>query len=218
MTRSRRRTPVILSLLAAALAYAAWDLFWPLHRDLRHFDPVAVGTLEAKMWHSYYEREPARLFAQLAQTLRTAYGFPLLRSYLGAYRGATAAFVFKDGKQRSDYEKALPALTTYFATLHNTGDIDFDIERVAALELEWWIVHRERAKYPDGALGRACAEAAAAFYRVAADRTLASGQLRAQAMLMRDERAERGSLTPADWATIESLLHQSYASLRLAVS
>ncbi|MFC5519369.1 hypothetical protein [Polaromonas jejuensis] len=209
---------VTLAILAICLVYASVDFFWPLHRDLRQFDPVALGKLETTMWQSYYGRQRVALFAELAEMLRTQYQFPLLRSYLGAYHGASAAFTFKDGKQRSDYEKALPALQAYFGLIRNTGNIDFDAQRAANLELEWWIVHRERARYPPGALGRACAEAAAAVYQVPANSTLKHGQLRAEAMVMRDTRADAGGVTEADWADIASLLRQSYQALRLAVS
>ena len=104
---ARRGLQIIVAVL---LLYAGLDLFWPLHRDVRQFDPVAVGRLETQMWRSYYDRKPLALFLQLAETLRTLYQFPLLRSYLGAYHATFAAFRFKDGHQRSDYEEALPAL------------------------------------------------------------------------------------------------------------
>lgn len=212
----RKRWRVIV--VGMLLLYAGMDLFWPLRRDLRQFDPAAVGALETKMWRSYYDREPVALFGQLAETLRTQYHFPPLRSYLGAYHAASAAFTFKDGKKRSDYQKALPALHAYFAVIHDTGNIDFDVERVAAMELEWWIVHRDRADYPAGSLGQACAEAAAALYGLSVDRTLEHGRGRAEAMVIRDTRADRGGVTEADWAAIETLLRRSYASLRQANS
>ncbi|MGF6775298.1 hypothetical protein [Paraburkholderia sp. GAS334] len=211
-----RRT--ILAMLVVLIGYAAADLFWPLHRDLSRFDTIATGTLETKMWRSYYDRQHVALFLELAQTLRTQYRFPWLRSYVGAYYGASAAFTFKEGSERSDYEKALPALQTYFSLIRNTGNRNFDVSRTATLELEWWIVHRQRERYPPGALASACAEAAASLYMVSANSTLEHGRLRAQAMLLRDAREEAGSVTDADWATIESLLHLSYLSLGHAVS
>ena len=211
-----RRT--ILALLVVLIGYAAADLFLPLHRDLSRFDPIATGTLEAKMWRSYYDRQHMALFLQLAQALRTQYHFPWLRSYVGAYYGASAAFTFKEGHERRDYEKALPALQTYFSLIRNTGNRDFDVPRTTSRELEWWIVHRQRDRYPPGALGSACAEAAASLYGVPPSSTLEHGQLRAQAMLLRDAREEAGSVTDADWSTIESLLHRSYLSLAHAVS
>ncbi|MFJ1258322.1 hypothetical protein [Cupriavidus sp. CuC1] len=211
-----RRT--ILALLVVLIGYATADLFWPLHRDLSRFDPIATGTLETRMWRSYYDRQHVPLFLELAQTLRTQYRLPWLRSYVGAYYGASAAFTFKEGKERSDYAKALPALQTYFSLIRNTGNRDFDVARTATLELEWWIVHRQRERYAPGALASACAEAAASLYMVSANSTLEHGRLRAQAMLLRDDREGAGSVTDADWASIESLLHRSYLSLGHAVS
>ncbi len=214
----RRWRRAILVTLVVLIGYAAADLFWPLHRDLSRFDPIATGTFETKMWRSYYDRQHVALFLELAQTLRTQYRFPWLRSYVGAYYGALAAFTFKEGKERGDYEKALPALQTYFGLIHNTGNRDFDVAHTARVELEWWIVHRQRDRYPPGALASACAQAAASLYMVPANSTLEHGQLRAQAMLLRDAREEAGGVTDADWATIESLLHRSYLSLQHAVS
>ena len=205
-------------ILAIFLVYGGVDVFWPLHRDLRQFDPAAVAKLETKMWQSYYAQQRAQLFFELAEMLRTQYQFPLLRSYFGAYRGALAAFLFKEGQRRADYEKALPALQAYFGMIRNTGSVDFDARRAAALELEWWIVHRDRARYPSGALGRACAEATAYVYQVSADSTLVHGQLRAEAMMIRDTRADSGNVTEADWTNIESLLRRSYQTLRRALS
>jgi hypothetical protein len=60
--------------------------------------------------------------------------------------------------ERSDYKKALPALQTYFSLIRNTGNRDFDVARTATLELEWWIVHRQRERYSPGALASACAK------------------------------------------------------------
>lgn len=215
-TRPAKFRAMLLAIVVLAIAYAAVDLWWPVQRDFRRFDPDAVGTLETKMWRSYYDRRPLALFLQLGETLRTQYGFPPLRSYLGAYYAASAAFEFKDGRNRAEYERALPALERYFAIVHRTGDIPFDVQQAARTELEWWIVHRQRAQYPPEALGRACAEAAAILYAVPVQQTLAHGQLRAQAMLLRDAAEERGKATEDDWQRIELLLHRSYQSLAAA--
>jgi hypothetical protein len=209
---------LIAATLVALIGYAAADILLPLHRDPTRFDPIATGTLETNIWRSYYDRQNVALFLQLAQTLRTQFHLPLLRSYVGAYYGAAAAFRFKDGKARSDYEQALPALRSYFELIHNTSNRNFDVTRTAALELEWWIVHRQRDRYPHDALGRACAAATASLYLVPAAATLEHGQLRAEAMLLRDAREEAGSVTEKDWATIESLLRRSYLSLSRALA
>jgi hypothetical protein len=43
------------------------------------------------------------------------------------------------------------------------------------------------------------------------------GRLRAEAMTLRDNKAEAGGVTEADWAKIDELLHQSWRSLAMAV-
>jgi hypothetical protein len=209
---------MLIAALALIFVYAGIDLFWPFTSDLRQFDPIAMGKLETAMWRSYYSRQPVKLFFELAEVLRTQYQFPLLRSYLGAYYAARAAFVFKDGKQRSDYERALPDLESYYNLIYKIGNIGFDVQRAAKLELEWWIVHRQRETQPPGALGLACAEAAAEIYQVPVDSTMEHGDMRAAAMVIRDNGAANGGVSEKAWGEIESLLLRCYRSLRRVVS
>ncbi|HYT48744.1 MAG TPA: hypothetical protein VEL78_00030, partial [Pyrinomonadaceae bacterium] len=110
--RRKRRLLVRLIALVLALLICAvlYDLFFPRTTHMREFDPDEVARLETAMWRSYYEKYQARLFNQMTELLRSQYNMPVVRSNLVAYYAAHAAFVFKDGKQRSDYEKALPDL------------------------------------------------------------------------------------------------------------
>jgi hypothetical protein len=208
---------VIITVIALLLLYVVGDLFWPFHRDLRQFDPEEIGRLETEMWRSYYDRESAQLFFQLAELLRTQFQFPFLRSYRTAYFAAKAASVFKDGSNRREYERALPHLESYFGAIRGVGNLEFNVQRTARLELEWWIVHRERDRNPTGALDRACAEAAAALYQVSPQSTKEHGRLRAAAMIIRDARAASGNVSEKDWMLIESLLCECYRSLQRAV-
>lgn len=202
-----------LAFLLLILFYSLFDLFGPFEEDLRHFDPEAMGRLETAMWRSYYDRRPMKLFMELAEVLRTQYHFPMLRSFAGAFSAARAAFIFKDGKQRRDYERALPSLESYFSAIRKTGNIPFDLNRTTRLELEWWIVHRNREQYPPDALGYACAQAASALYMVPVDLTLEHGRLRAEAMVIRDTKAKEGGVREEDWTHIDSLLTACYTSL-----
>ena len=200
-----------LAAVLAILIWASFDLYGPREMDPRRFDPHEVARLETAMWRSYYGRERLLLFRQLAELLRTQYQLPFLRSYLVAYHAARAAFVFKDGHERADYEKALPSLLSFYGALRKVSNVPFDTEQAARLELEWWIIHRERAQHPPGDLERTLAESAAEFYRVPIERVTEYARLRAEAMAIRDARA-RG-LTERDWGEIDRLLHQSWQSL-----
>ncbi len=215
----RRLFLKLLAVLAAAtIGWIVYDLYAPRTAHLRDFNADEVARLETDMWRSYYEKRRLRLFNQLAQLLRTQYNMPVIRSNRVAYYGANAAFVFKGGKQRSDYEKALPDLLKFYESIRQMSDVPFDVNRAARLELEWWIIHRERIRHAPGDLDRALAELQAEIYMVPVDRLSEHGRLRAEAMTIRDTKAEAGEVSEADWARIGELLRQSWRSLSQAVN
>src|SRR5947209_570555 len=214
-TRRRRRALAVSATLVFILAaWVAYDLYAPRRTTLRDFDPEEVARLETEMWRSYYSRQRVRLFTEMSELLRTQYRLPLWRSNAVAYQAAKAAFVFKDGHSRSDYERALPNLVSFYESIREVSDTDFDPQRAAHLELAWWIIHRERARNPPGDLDRALASLASEVYRVPADKLLEHARLRAEAMDIRDAKAEQGGVTEEDWKRIDELLHQSWRSLR----
>jgi hypothetical protein len=218
--KKSRKKRVLMICVLVLLAIAAWvlyDLYAPRTAHLREFDADEVARLETAMWRSYYEKKRVQLFNQLSKLLRTQYDMPLVRSNQVAYHAANAAFVFQKGRQRSDYEKALPDLVKFYQSLRNMSDIPFDVDRAARLELEWWIIHRERAKHPPGDLEHALAELQAEIYGIPIDRLREHGRLRAEAMTIRDTKADAGGVTEADWAKIDELLHESWRSLAVAV-
>ena len=216
------RTRLLLKIFSVVVvligAWVAYDLFSPRTAHLRQFDPDEVARLETAMWRSYYDKHRLRLFAELAELLRTQYQMPFVRSNVVAYYAANAAVVFQRGKERSDYEKALPDLLKFYQAIRNMSDLPFDVNQVAKLELEWWIIHRQRAQYGPEDLTRALAELQAAIYGIPVERFMEHGRLRAEAMTIRDTKAEQGNVTEADWARIDELLHQSWRSLHQAVN
>jgi hypothetical protein len=209
-TKTRR---YLLAAVGLIVVWAALDLAGPQQSDLTSFDPEVVARLETAMWRSYYDRRPVLLFSQLAQTLRRQYGVPFLRSYAIAFRGAKAAFIFKDGQSRTDYERALPDLIRYYRAIEAISSTRFDSDRVASLELEWWIVHRQRDSHTFEQLALSLADLQAAIYVRPSEPFYEHGRLRAEAMLMRDEKAVSGGVAENDWTAINALLDQSWREL-----
>jgi hypothetical protein len=136
---------------------------------------------------------------------------------VAAARAARAALVFKDGRGRPDYQKALPDLVRYYQAIRAISVTPFDVRRAAETELEWWIVHRERLRRGEGDLVRALAEAAGALYAMPASSFMEYGRWRTEAMSIRDTKAVAGGVTAADWRSIEEDLQRSWGSLRAAV-
>lgn len=212
-----RRTTIVLLGFSLLAAVAAIDLWRPRRTDLRAFDPHQVARIEGDMWQSYYALERRALFQQMSELLRTAYGEKFLRSYVDAYHAARAAFVFKKGTNRAEYEKALPDLDAYYRSIRRGSKTAFDPRKAARLELEWWIIHRERDRYGREALERSLADLQAELYQVPATKLREHAAARAEAMLLRDAWASKGSVTAAQWEQIRALLDQSWTSLSRAV-
>jgi hypothetical protein len=209
----KRKRWWILGAVAVLLLLAGLDLYAPRQVDIRAFDPMVVARLDTDMWRSYYDKKPIPLFFQLADLLRRQFHFPWLRSYVVAYHAAKAAFVFKGGHDRAEYRRALPDLTRYFQAIHDISLTPFDVPRASELELEWWIVHRQRTQHVKGDLPLALAEAAGALYRVPAASLMEYGDERTAAMDIRDSREVSGGVTEQNWKEIERHLQTSWQSL-----
>jgi hypothetical protein len=203
-------------LLLVLLILVLWinlDWYWPVKTSIRQFDPVAIADLDTKMWRAYYAKEPVRLFFQLAELLRSQYDAPFWRSNIMAYYAAKAAFVFKEGQNRNDYEQALPFLKKYYTEIHRLSKEDFNINEGAQTELEWWIVHRDRKQYSYNDLEKALQINAAAIYSIPDSLLSGYGIYRTKAMILRDDKAIAGGLTEQDWRTINGYLRQSWQDL-----
>ena len=199
--------------LALAVAWVSLDLLSPHRSDLREFDPNEVARLETDMWRSYYERHQVRLFLELTELLRTQYRMSFVRSNIAAYHAAKAAFVFKDGSSRPEYERALPAVIKFYEAVNRVSTTPFDANKVARLELEWWIIHREREQYGQEALARSLMDLQAEVFHLPAERFTIHGQLRAEAMTLRDTKWAAGGVRESDWVRIRELLKGSWKDL-----
>ncbi len=214
-TRNRTVRRVVLGSFLLLIGWITVDLNRRPKHSLRDFDPVAVARLDAAMWRSYYERKPLKLFSQLAELMRSQYGAPFWQSWLLAGYAGRAAFVFKDGHARTDYARALPHLRNFYTSINRLADSGFDVEKVTNMELEWWIIRREKARFSPADWERALANEAAEFYHLPTERFMAHARWRVRAMLLRDSLGDE--ITEQDWQRIRVLLEQSWRALRLAV-
>jgi len=210
-----RRPAWVLAVVAAGGAgWAAAELARPRRADIRVFDPDEVARLETAMWRSYYDRRRLPLFAQLVSLLQGQFHLQPLRAVAMAALAARAAAVFQVGASHGDYRRALPYLERYYAGIRAVSEVPFDPRRAAALELEWWIVHREVDDHPPGGLEHALAELAAELYQVPAERLWAHAARRAEAMTIRDRTSRREvGVLDDDWDRIEAVLWVAWKAL-----
>ncbi|WP_153796452.1 hypothetical protein [Foetidibacter luteolus] len=192
------------------VVWMVMDIYYPLQRNLRVINAPETARLDAAMWRSYYEKKKTKLFFQSAELLRTEFHFPYWRSLKTAYYAARAAFIFKDGKSRADYDKALPCLTSYFEEISSISNTAFDAPTAARQELEWWIIRRYRQQHPPAEWEAYLAATASAMYHLPAEKFKDYARLRVQAMLLRDDKEK--NITEADWLEIERLLNLAWQS------
>ncbi len=207
-------------LIAPAL-FGLWiiaDLELPCHSSLTSFDAHEVARLETDVWRAYYGHQPARLYERLTDLLRHQYHLPFWRAHAAAWDAAHASVVFQRGRVRAEYELALPALLNYYAIIRRSSDAPFPVEKTAQLELEWWIIHRERGQHAPSDLERSMALLESTIYQRPQSLFLEHAHARAQAMLLRDAAAARGAVSDQDWARIGALLDESWMSLKEAVT
>jgi hypothetical protein len=209
-----KKITIAVAVLLLGLAVWVWfDLGDNSRYDLRKFDGHEVARLETAMWRSYYGHERFKLFRELAELLRLQYRLPFWRSYVAAYSAAHAAAVFQSGHNRTEYLRALPDLESFYSQILQHSERPFDVKKVAAAELEWWIVHRERAQHKPGGLEASLAELQSLIYQQPAARFEDHAKARAEAMLLRD-----GSPSEPDWRRIGALLDRSWIALQLSVN
>ncbi|MEP7321869.1 MAG: hypothetical protein ABI761_08115 [Saprospiraceae bacterium] len=204
--------PGIMIVLIVGLAL---DLYSPVKRDFKKFDPQEIGLLDAAMWRSYYEHKPVKLFFQLGHLMRSQFHAPWLRSYMISYYSGKAAFIFKKGHDRNEYLQALPYLNAYYKQLESMSDTHFNYLQMAKLELEWWIVRRESDMHSPEDWKIILGNQGETMFSVPASRFGTYADQRVRAMLMRDGKGQM--INQDDWHQIEKICVQAWTSFHDAL-
>jgi hypothetical protein len=188
--------------------------------QLRSFDPRAVGRLECRAWETYYRRRWAEFLLASVGLVRAAFRMSWPRTLLGAWLVLRANQKWAPFPG-NDPDAARELMTRFYRLLAASEDAAFDPVRAAALEVEWWRVHRE-AQHGSGEetedLVRALSDLYGYTYSVAPMETEPAARLRAEAMVVSDRWVAAGC-DPEDQMLAEerALLVRSYAALLAAV-
>jgi hypothetical protein len=213
--------PWLIIVGTVVVLLAGWmihDLTSTERHSLRQFDAHEVARLETDMWRSYYEYRRFHLPFESVDLLRRQYHLPFWASCVAAYHAARAATVFQAGQNRRDYEQAVPDLVSYYALVRQHSDEPFEVNAAARQELEWWIIHRERASHSFDDLAHSLALLQAGIYHQPDTAFAEHAAARANAMLLRDQRQESGRVTEDDWSRIQMMLDDSWTSLHDSVA
>jgi len=186
----------------------------------RTFDPVAVGRLECDAWAAYYRREWWPLLRAAVGMVDSGFGMGRGRTLLGAWYVLRANQVWAPCPD-NDPDAAREQMRRFYALVASCGHPRLDPVRAAALEVEWWRVHRlhqHSADLGEDDLTAALVALYAYVYEVPPTAVRSAAELRVQAMDVSDRWVKAGChrFDPL-LAQERRLLVASYSALRDAV-
>ena len=174
-----------------------------------------MAKRETAMWRDYYDKRYVRLFWDLYASSRAEFRFSPLDSFRIALAAAHAARLFQPTTSREEASVALPPLEVYYNLLRKGAPANFDPDKAAQLELDWWQARREKVS-THGDYGRTIAATASMIYGVENPLIAESGRLRAEAMAYRDARDNK--MTDDDWRAISGQLAAAYGKLKEGIA
>jgi hypothetical protein len=111
----------------------------------RDFDPIRLGGAEFDAWVAYYRRDWRGVLTSAVRMVRLGFGMNRPRTLQGAWwvlRANQAWAPYPDNHP----EKARALMRRFYALVSAQSSLRLDPTRAAALEVEWWRVHRERQR------------------------------------------------------------------------
>jgi hypothetical protein len=189
----------------------------------RSFDAVAVGQRETDAWAAYYRHEWTSFLRASVAMVAAGFGMGRRDTLVGAWlvlRANQAWAPFPD----NDPRRARELMRRFYALLAADGalDLDLDPSRAAALEVEWWRVHREHQHDGDVTtddLVGALVDLYSYVYAAAPGAVRPAAEWRVEAMDLSDRWVQAGcSRTDPLLAAERRALVASYSALLDAVS
>ncbi len=118
---------------------------WPPAGSRFELDPVVVGHRECEAWAAYYRRDWLRFLTSAVGMIGAGFGMRRDRTARGAWYVLRANQAWAAG----DAPAARSAMARFYALVAGRYPVPFDPAAAAALEVEWWRVHRLRRADPD---------------------------------------------------------------------
>jgi hypothetical protein len=222
---AKRRTQFI-GVLAAFVAFAGLATIapWPAATGCASpdFNPGRITYLEKAGWEAYYDRNWLRVFALMVQMNREQFCMPLPAAVAGALDIVRASVAF--APVDNDVPAATAQLQNFYEKARRTRGLQADSQTLAALEMDYWVVHRrlaiarKQAPNHEGDIGPmvdALAKLHAALFDAPPEAIRRSAELRAAAAKTVDQITGGYSAdVQGDWQRIEEYLDEAYERLR----
>jgi hypothetical protein len=111
----------------------------------RSFDPRKVGTLETDAWVTYYRHEWFAFLRAAISLTRHTFGLPWPQTLYGAWLVLRANQLWAPVPD-NDPDGARRAMEKFYGLVARRYHETIDPAQAAALEVDWWRVHREHQR------------------------------------------------------------------------
>jgi len=185
---------------------------------MRNFDPAKLAHYEKENYVAYYQKDWLKLLRVSIGLVKESFGLSLWQAINAAYLVARAEIAFAPFPE-NDVPKAEAYMRRFYQFIKNVHQEDFDVTRTAALEVNWWSVHRKLfGNAENQELVETLKNLYAEAYGVEPTKVEEAASLRAKGMLYSDLWVNAGKSADSPLlAQEEEALYQSYLSLKKAI-
>lgn len=190
-----------------------------MQRKVR-FDPDRIAYYEKAGWEAYYNRQWGRVLALMVGLNREQFHMPWWVAVAAALDTVRAAKAF--APIDNDIPTATRHLVNYYAKARRYAGITAGAEDLAALEMDYWVVHRQLAvrrqqNHADSDIEpmvQSFARLHAGLFDATVGAMRPSAEARALAAVAVDRITGKYSTdVAADWREVERYLAAAYRSL-----
>jgi hypothetical protein len=181
------------------------------------FQPERVAHYEKAGWEAYYDRRWLKCFWLLVQLNREEFAMPVFTAAAASLDIVRASIAF--APQDNDPALVRRYLVRFYAKARRSLRLQATAETLAALEIDYWVVHRQLAirRQQDHAdediepMIQALTRLHAALFQATPEATRRSAELRALAAKTVDRiTGNYADNVAADWRAVETYLQQAY--------
>jgi len=109
---------------------------------MRNFDPRKIAHYEKENYIAYYQKDWLKLLRVSVGLVKESFALSWWQAVYGAYLIARAEIAFAPFPN-NDLPKTDAYVRRFYQFIKNVHHEDFDVERAAKLEVNWWSIHRK---------------------------------------------------------------------------
>lgn len=177
-------------------------------------NPDRVAYFEAAGWKAYYEHKWLKMLRLIVGLCQEEFHIPFPMSLRAGYytTRASAAWVPID----HDEQKVLAYLEKFYRTARHYSGLTYDPSRVAALELQYFDVHRRLSGQPEkGEFLQTLIDLHSTLFGLSPEQVKESAEWRLLAANTVDLITSNTSTdVEGDWAKLEEYLRRCYRSIQ----